>query len=83
MGMKAKNLSLLIDGSFNVPAGFTISKSDYESPSINLETWVDSIGGFPVAVRSSGKLEDLDDASFAFAPEVKVLVQSFLTDLPR
>ncbi len=71
MGGKAHNLrSLLLEG-FSVPAGFVLQN---EEP--NLEEAVAAIGGFPVAVRSSGSLEDLPNASFAGLYETFLFIQN-------
>jgi len=49
---------------FNIPLGAVII-SRTECDRNNLQNIIQSIGNFPVAVRSSGQLEDLADASFA------------------
>lgn len=59
-GGKAANLHQLKIRGFNVPSAFIIDKC-YE----DLESWIEKIGGYPVAVRSSCSLEDLSNASFA------------------
>jgi len=66
-GGKAGELHGLLSAGFRVPPGFVVTYDE------SLETISDSelsaavkaLGGFPVAVRSSGLLEDLADASFA------------------
>ena len=60
MGGKASSLHVLKAANFNVPAGFILS-----SELSDLEEALATIGGFPVAVRSSGAMEDLPNASFA------------------
>ncbi len=59
-GGKAQKLHELLMADFLVPKGFVLT--DIEDIS---EADIDQIGGFPVAVRSSGALEDLGQASFA------------------
>ncbi|MET9024549.1 aminotransferase class III-fold pyridoxal phosphate-dependent enzyme [Nocardia sp. NPDC004168] len=66
-GGKAATLHELLTDGFAVPAGFVVP-ADLDLDGVgddDLSGWVRAIGGFPVAVRSSGVLEDLDDASFA------------------
>ncbi len=66
-GGKAGTLHELIVAGFEVPPGFVVP-ADLELDAIgddDLARWVQALGGFPVAARSSGVLEDLDDASFA------------------
>lgn len=66
-GRKAAPLHELIRQGFPVPAGFVVP------PHLELDTLferecesaVTALGGFPVAARSSGHLEDLPGASFA------------------
>jgi phosphohistidine swiveling domain-containing protein len=60
MGGKASNLNRLSSAGFPVPPGFVIFKNTND---LNKE--ITEIGGFPVAVRSSGSLEDMANASFA------------------
>ncbi|MBF6463165.1 aminotransferase class III-fold pyridoxal phosphate-dependent enzyme [Nocardia puris] len=66
-GGKAGTLHELIAGGFHVPPGFVVPAAlDLDAVSDDdLSAWVGRLGGFPVAARSSGVLEDLDDASFA------------------
>lgn len=66
-GQKAHNLHRLNKFGFNVPAGFALSAgaalenlTDQE-----LQEVVTTLGGFPIAARSSGVMEDLNDSSFA------------------
>ncbi len=60
VGGKAFNLHLLKCQGFNIPPAFLVtSLHDDLSEAIN------TIGGFPVAVRSSCSLEDMKGASFA------------------
>ncbi|WP_084489117.1 aminotransferase class III-fold pyridoxal phosphate-dependent enzyme [Nocardia niwae] len=66
-GGKAATLHELLADGFAVPPGFVVP-ADLDLDGVgddDLSAWVRAIGGFPVAVRSSGVLEDLDDASFA------------------
>lgn len=59
-GGKAEKLHELLMAGFPVPAGFLLSHPQEVSAEA-----IAQIGGFPVAVRSSGSLEDLAGASFA------------------
>lgn len=66
-GGKAKELHALARGGFRVPPGFVVAH-DEDLAALEdaaLAAAIERIGGFPVAVRSSGLLEDLADASFA------------------
>lgn len=63
-GKKAGNLHRLASAGFRVPGGFVLFPGD-EPDREALTKAIDRIGGFPVAVRSSGVLEDLAGASFA------------------
>lgn len=63
IGAKAANLHFLRSRNYAVPAGFVLS--DKKEIETSCSGPLDQIGGFPVAVRSSGHLEDLQDASFA------------------
>ncbi|WP_040783351.1 aminotransferase class III-fold pyridoxal phosphate-dependent enzyme [Nocardia pneumoniae] len=66
-GAKAATLHELLSDGFSVPPGFVVP-ADLDLDAVaddELTGWVRAIGGFPVAARSSGVLEDLDDASFA------------------
>lgn len=69
LGRKAFCLHFLKMRNFPVPPGFIISYEDYlelrEKKDSKLQSMIDVLGGFPVAVRSSGQLEDLQGASFA------------------
>jgi phosphohistidine swiveling domain-containing protein len=71
MGAKARNLSDLLGAGFPVPNGFVLFE-----PQSHLEEAIEQIGGFPVAVRSSGALEDLPNASFAGLYETFLFVRS-------
>lgn len=67
-GKKAATLHELARAGVPVPPGFVIPDSLREhlaDSRAELLAAVESIGGFPVAVRSSSHLEDLDSASFA------------------
>lgn len=71
MGGKAKTLHELLLKGFPVPRGFVLS-----GPQADLKEAIEIIGGFPVAVRSSGSLEDLPNASFAGLYETFLFVRS-------
>lgn len=60
LGGKAHNLDELKSAGFPVPSGIVL----FDLVSLD-STDVARAGGFPLAVRSSGSLEDLGDASFA------------------
>jgi phosphohistidine swiveling domain-containing protein len=66
-GHKAANLHELLQEGFAVPPGFVVfhDESVADIADDELAASVESLGGWPVAVRSSGCLEDLPDASFA------------------
>ncbi len=70
-GGKAGKLHELLAAGFPVPRGFVL-----QSPVKITEEAIQKIGGFPVAVRSSGSLEDLGDASFAGQYETFLFVKS-------
>jgi phosphohistidine swiveling domain-containing protein len=71
MGGKARNLHQLLAAGFPIPPGFVLFETapDYQQA-------IEAIGGFPVAVRSSGALEDLENASFAGLYETILFVNS-------
>lgn len=71
-GGKAEKLHELLLADFPVPKGFVITADE-----VITADQVAKIGGFPVAVRSSGSLEDLANASFAGIYETFLFVQSF------
>ncbi len=71
LGGKARNLHLLKSAGFDVPAGFVV-----QSRTADLSELVKSIGGFPVAVRSSCSMEDMANASFAGLYETFLNVSS-------
>lgn len=66
-GRKAATLHELALAGHAVPPGFVLApETDLCAvDDRTLDAWVASCGGYPVAVRSSGVVEDLDDASFA------------------
>lgn len=66
-GKKAAHLHILKELNFPIPAGFVIIPKTIIGPEHFdiLQSAIDKIGGFPVAVRSSGHFEDSDTASFA------------------
>ncbi len=70
-GGKAQKLHELLMADFIVPKGIVLT--DIEEI---LEEDIERIGGFPVAVRSSGALEDLGQASFAGQYETYLNVSS-------
>ncbi len=72
MGGKASSLSRLLLAEFPVPPGFTLYEKNDQ-----LEKAIALIGGFPVAVRSSGSLEDLPNASFAGLYETFLFIRNF------
>lgn len=72
MGGKAASLSRLLLANFPVPSGFALFKKHN-----HLEKAIADIGGFPVAVRSSGSLEDLPNASFAGLYETFLFIRNF------
>lgn len=63
-GHKASTLAALIDAGFDVPAGFVVPVGG-QPDRASLAAALEELGGAPVAVRSSGVAEDLDDASYA------------------
>ena len=63
-GRKAAPLHELKRAGFPVPAAFIVAP-EVELDEAKLELAIAAIGGYPVAVRSSGHLEDLPGASFA------------------
>jgi phosphohistidine swiveling domain-containing protein len=63
VGRKALNLHLLKAKDYAVPPGFVLPQPEVSAG--ELSKAVEAIGGFPVAVRSSGQLEDMPHASFA------------------
>lgn len=72
-GGKARNLHELASQGFQVPPGFVVvAPDDFHS----YDEEVQKIGGHPVAVRSSGSLEDLPGASFAGLYETILWVQN-------
>jgi phosphohistidine swiveling domain-containing protein len=84
-GGKASKLHILKSAGFNVPGGFVLQREEQD-----LKSEVLSIGGFPVAVRSSCSMEDMANASFAGLYETilyvkdheelkKAVVQCFLS----
>ena len=66
-GRKATPLHELIVAGFPVPPGFVVAPHIVldSSAATELDVAVAAIGGYPVAARSSGHLEDLPGASFA------------------
>src|SRR4051794_7786194 len=63
-GRKAFCLKELSQAGFRVPAGFVVGPSEAIDRE-QLGVAIQAIGGFPIAVRSSANLEDLEGASFA------------------
>lgn len=70
MGGKAQSLARLAH-QFPVPPGFVLFQEANE-----LDEAIQKIGGFPVAVRSSGSLEDMANASFAGLYETFLFIQN-------
>ncbi|WP_408097968.1 PEP/pyruvate-binding domain-containing protein [Peredibacter sp. HCB2-198] len=70
MGGKAQSLARLAH-QFPVPPGFVLFQEANE-----LDQAIQKIGGFPVAVRSSGSLEDMANASFAGLYETFLFIQN-------
>ena len=65
-GGKASALHRLIHEGFPVPPGFVVPADlDFDCVRNELELAVVTLGGYPLAVRSSAQLEDLAAASFA------------------
>jgi phosphohistidine swiveling domain-containing protein len=65
-GNKAASLHRLQQAGFTVPAGFVVPPEvQIEFVGTELEAAVAMLGGYPVAVRSSAQLEDLEGISFA------------------
>ncbi|MFY7994053.1 MAG: PEP/pyruvate-binding domain-containing protein [Bacteriovoracaceae bacterium] len=74
LGNKAKNLIELSSIGFPVPKGFVLT--EFSLDEVRLKACLQEIGGFPVAVRSSGALEDLEGASFAGLYETFLNIKS-------
>lgn len=70
MGGKAQSLARMARY-FPVPPGFVLLQESSE-----LDEAIRNIGGFPVAVRSSGSLEDMANASFAGLYETFLFIQN-------
>lgn len=70
MGGKAQSLARLAH-EFPVPPGFVLFQE-----ASDLDEAIKKIGGFPVAVRSSGSLEDMANASFAGLYETFLFIQN-------
>jgi phosphohistidine swiveling domain-containing protein len=64
LGKKALNLHILLSEDYPVPKGFVLT-TPLQYCEDQLVRQIERIGGFPVAVRSSGQLENLSGASFA------------------
>lgn len=62
-GGKARNLFKMNSLDLNIPNGFVIEENSYDNS--ELKKAIQLIGGYPVAVRSSGDFEDMANASFA------------------
>ena len=76
LGKKAGNLNELLLKGFTVPDGFVLRWEDRDNFEASIDQLMDKIGGYPVAVRSSGQLEDLGDLSFAGLYETYLDVNS-------
>ena len=82
-GGKASALHRLIHEGFPVPPGFVVSADlDFDCVRNDLELAVATLGGYPLAVRSSAQLEDLAGASFAgqYATYLKITTVNGLID---
>ncbi|MBF0315074.1 MAG: hypothetical protein HQK52_16745 [Oligoflexia bacterium] len=87
LGKKAYNLHLLTNHGYPVPKAQVITYEQFQLLQQNraetqeeiLQEIIDQIGGFPVAVRSSGQFEDLANASFAGLYETFLDVDSLQT----
>ena len=87
-GTKAYNLHLLAQRHpLNVPKGFCLPShfsfdlsvenlKEHSEINENISRAIEKIGGFPVAIRSSSSLEDLEGASFAGMYETVLHVSS-------
>ncbi|EQC50738.1 pyruvate phosphate dikinase PEP/pyruvate-binding domain protein [Bacteriovorax sp. DB6_IX] len=78
LGKKAGNLVELMSANTVIPDGFILRYEDFSKGLVEaklLES-IKRIGGFPVAVRSSGQLEDLGDMSFAGLYETFLYIDS-------
>lgn len=75
VGNKALRLQELSCAQFPVPPGFVLADPKVEAS--ELTKAISAIGGFPVAVRSSGTIEDLADASFAGMYETFLNVNTY------
>ncbi len=75
-GGKARNLNLMRGLDVNIPNGFVLNYK-WEGIEAEIQNHIDTIGGFPVAVRSSGGLEDMGDASFAGLYETYLNINNF------
>jgi phosphohistidine swiveling domain-containing protein len=65
-GVKASSLHELLSAGFPVPLGFVVpAGADRDCIKGELESAIESMGGYPLAVRSSAQFEDLTGASFA------------------
>jgi phosphohistidine swiveling domain-containing protein len=76
LGGKAKNLHKLLLAGFPVPNGFVLTHYS-ESSNHDLMSQIDLLGGYPVAVRSSCSMEDLNNASFAGLYESYLDINNF------
>ncbi|MBY0516414.1 MAG: hypothetical protein K2P81_05870 [Bacteriovoracaceae bacterium] len=74
VGNKALKLQELSCAGFPVPPGFTLLNSKFDKNEVLAA--LEKIGGFPVAVRSSGTIEDLAGASFAGMYETYLEIES-------
>jgi phosphohistidine swiveling domain-containing protein len=63
-GRKAYSLKELTRAGFRVPPGFVVAPDEPVNQD-ELSVAIAAIGGYPVAIRSSANLEDLEGASFA------------------
>jgi phosphohistidine swiveling domain-containing protein len=75
-GVKAASLHELLVARFPVPPGFVVpADANLDDIKSELESAIESLGGYPLAARSSAQFEDLTGASFAgqYATYLKIV----------
>lgn len=82
-GKKAANLHEMIKSGLHVPQGFVVAFDAAVPSREDLHEAIKEIGGFPIAVRSSGCLEDLQGASFAGQYKTFLEIDSVETALAK
>src|SRR5512135_1125496 len=66
VGVKAFSLHDLLVAGFPVPPGFVVpADANLDDIKSEVESAIESLGGYPLAARSSAQFEDLAGASFA------------------